>query len=656
MSGPLADADIPTWWEWADPEPARVSLEMVTDQAGAGRQFATQVGWREGVARTELTGDPTSPVTDTRDNPPAPERPAEPPAMATVVAVAADPTEDSVVVTRTDTRPLDGFDYQCFEYLGGARTATIGPAALPASGAGRVTVPGTKSGHAYECVQRGWVKAVQDASNPPAVAGQRFDAGVSEWSPVSVRVTRRAVPTTVTGSMGANGVATFTWQAVTGAEGWQLQWQRNSTTEAGWISVGPLPAGQLSWSTPVVGKDTRVYVRVRPVNASSDVTPWASASADRPLDAPVVSVEAGVVGKAAYVASWPHVESFDPAVHDYEYQYKIGVSASAAWSVAARTDATSFTVSGVLPGRSVWVRVRAVGAHTGATEWREADTTRPVAAPAKPSISISADTSGIHSSAGSVSCEAGTTVQYRVHWSNLGWVGWGSGQSSTNTVAEGVTASAQWQARCVATEGSRVAEGPGSDVVSARRPYTAPAVPSLSNPSDGNVGTNITFSWSGTGGYYQVVDSSYSHRGYTTGTSLTVARESGSTCARVRAARNAEAASEGVWSGWSSLQCGATLIPVPQAPASGWVHVSGARSMGIYASWSAVTYATQYRWELFYSSSGTTFRQVDSGTTTSLSGAQVKTGAGYAYACVQPGNSTGWGVKRCSSSWHIPDY
>lgn len=73
-------------------------------------------------------------------------------------------------------------------------------------------------------------------------------------------------------------------------------------------------------------------------------------------------------------------------------------------------------------------------------------------------------------------------------------------------------------------------------------------------------------------------------------------RETGQTCARVRAARNAEAAGQGVWSGWSSMQCGTTLVPAPSVPDD--ARVSGAKNMGAYMTWTARSWATYYEYTM----------------------------------------------------------
>lgn len=130
-------------------------------------------------------------------------------------------------------------------------------------------------------------------------------------------------------------------------------------------------------------------------------------------------------------------------------------------------------------------------------------------------------------------------------------------------------------------------------------------------------------------------------------------RETGQTCARVRAARNAEAAGQGVWSGWSSMQCGTTLVPAPSELTD--ARVSGAKNMGAYMTWTAKPGATYYRYtlEIRYSTSEPWRALATNVTTTATttpyhpvtSGASYAQARGRAQAC----NNTG-----CSpwSEWH----
>lgn len=645
-------------WEWADPEPAQVLLQMTTDQAGMGAQFADQVGWREGVGRRELTGDAASDLTDTLSNPTSPGPATTSPAVTAVVATAPDdPAQDRATVTRSDTRDLDGYELRCVETLNGAPTgAQVIPDPAPlASPPTAVTIPGTRPGYGYSCAQQGWVNAVVTTPAPsPATAGSRFPGGESGWSPYSPVATRRPVaPVNLAGALDGSARGAFTWQASAGADTYDVRYRLDA--DPTWVDAPSQTA--TSWTSAPLGWDSLVTVQVRAVNEGG-ASPWSTAQVARQLQVPAVTIEPGTVGKSTYTASWAHVPGFDPAVHTYQVQYKTAASQTA-WQSAPAQTSTSFTVPGsVLPGRAVSVQVRAVGVNAGTSPWSApAATTRPVAAPAAPVVSVTTVAGALRSSAASVTCEAGTSTQYAVLWDDgTGWSGWGTAQTSDHAVGEGTTVWVTWKARCVPGEGS-AAEGPAAPGQPVTLPYTAPPTPTMYNPSDGPVGTNITFDWSDTGGYYQVVNSAGSHRAYTTGSALTVARESGSTCAQVRAARNSTAAGQGVWSGWSSLQCGTTTIPVPQAPSSGWANVSGSSSMGIYASWSDVSYATKYAWEVYYRSGTTgTYTRVGSGTSTGNSGSQIRTGNGYAYACVTPGNATGWGTERCSNVINIPDW
>jgi hypothetical protein len=640
-----------TLWEWADPEPAQVALVMVTDQAGAGEQYATQVAWREGVGRRELTGDPDSPVRDTLDNPPAPAAPQMGPAVAQVVVEAPDDgSADYVTVTRTDERDLAGVEYRCQETLDGAAVRwlpSVGAGGAPTADLdGTVTVPDTRPGHAYVCYQRGWVTAV----TPPQVAGTRFAEGVSAWSPPSEVATRRPAATTVSGSLNADDSFTFTWEAREGATGFEAQFRVNAGGE--WVDLPGMGPEVTSWTSPVFPRDTRVFFRVRPVN-DGGAPRWASDDVASTLGVPQVTIEPGAVGKDAYTATWVDVDGFDAELgHRYEVQVK--VAASAAWSDAVEQVATSAQVSGVLAGRTASVRVRTVGVNGGASEWSApASATRPVKAPAAPApASIAPQTGGVSTSATPVTCEPGTVAEYNVWGSLHGWRGWSTATSHTFAAGEGAEVYASWMARCRPGEGIAAESGQvGTGTV--KVPYTAPATPTLYAPSSGNAGTYITFDWNDTGGYYQVVNSNYNHRGYTTTSQLTVLRETGQTCARVRAARNAEAAGQGVWSGWSSMQCGTTLVPAPSVPTD--ARVSGAKSMGAYMTWTARSWATYYRYtlQIRYSTSEPWEPLATNVTTTATTTPYhpVTSGAGYAQARgqAQACNNTG-----CSSwsAWH----
>lgn len=625
-----------TLWEWADPNPVQVLLVMSTDQVTSGQVYATQIGWREQSGRRELVGDPSSPVTDTLSNPPAPATPASAPTLTKAEPVQDDPGQDSVSLTRTDVRDLDGFDYQCTQVLDGV-TSLVGPTALSVSSVAPVVVPSV-SGATYTCVQRGWVQAVTGPQT-----GLKFTGGISAWSPTSTTVVRRPSPSQPAGVLNGDATMTFTWPSVPGVTGYEFSWRANDGT---WSS--PTTLHTLTWTTPPQAADTKVDFRVRPVNAGG-AAPWRSTSVTRTFAAPDVTLAAGQLGVSSYTATWSPVADFE--VGDV-YDVQTRAASSEGWSATTTTTGTSATVSGVKAGRTFFVRVRAHGQYS-TSDWTERSSTRPVAAPVwtvnPPNISVSGTTVA---SSIAASCEADTSVQYRYRTTDASWSGWQDSGATSTSVAEGRTFTYVWQARCVPGEGSAV-EGSESSERSAYVPYSAPATPSLSNPTDGAAGTNITFNWNDTGGYYEVANYSGGHRAFTTSSQLTIERESGQTCARVRAAKNATAAAEGAWSGWSSTQCGTTLSApgTPDITAMQLQRLCGG-GFSIVTLWDAASGATSYTTQVRYTDqlTGTTPWQRSETVTTLRNGYSVTSSSalpGSGQMRVRANNSVG------SSGWAV---
>lgn len=604
-AGQPEPADQRTPWEWADPEPVQVLLEMTTGQSGSGEGYGTQIGWREATGRRELVGNPISPVTDTLRDPPAPAKPSSPPDTAVVVPNASDPAQDYLTVRRTDTRDVDGFEYRCAEYLSGALVRYLGPTDMGRTNPPTtLTVAGTRPGYRYDCTQRAWVKAVK-----PPQTGQRFDAGVSPWSDPS-SATRRPLPVQPAAVLNANDTATFTWPATPGAEGYEVQTRQNS--ESSWTGQGIQPG--VSWTSPVLPTDTRQFLRVRSVNAGG-ASPWGQVHQDHALDVPNVNALFGAPGVANYAATWAPVSGFVPGVHVYEVQVRRNGDGWPA-GVDSRQAGTSFVITGVQPGHSAYIRVRVVGVNTGTTAWsNEPGLTRPVIAPPAPSISAEVIPGGGRTHVAPVACEAGVTAQYMVYDSLSGWQGvWRtSGLYHDVALDEGRTAWFTWRARCVPTYGA-AADGPEAPGVSATRPYTQPGATSVWHDGNGYAGTDVRFSWSSGGaGYFRVYNAAGTVLRYSgSSTSLTVMREAGATTAQVFSFRSYEHYQAGVNAGnwWmyataSSTTSDTLVNPYPTAWSSS--APSGCPSINVYISSSSPqvprfrrssTSTCQVRWQV----------------------------------------------------------
>lgn len=563
-----------TQWEWADPTPVQVLLEMTTEQSGVGAGYGTQIGTREVAGRRELVGDPNSPVVDTLVNPPAPAKPVAAPEVTPnrVTDAPNDATADFVTAKRTDTRDLNGFEYQCRETLDGANTRDLGPFEMATTNpAAAQTIPDTRPGRAYQCRQRGWVTAVQPVTEGPTTIqpGERFAAGVSPWSDYSALKTRRPQSTAVNSATVANNVFSYAWEAREGATRYELRYQVNAGE---WSEVLNLPPSQLSWSSARYPFDTRVRIQVRPVN-DGGAPAWATSGwVNLTFEAPSVGMDAGAVGRASYGSWWGHVSDFNAALgHKYEIQFRQANSAS--WSTVEQTE-SSFVVNDVVAGRTASVRVRAKGVNAGNSDWSNvAAATRPVAPPAAPGVNMGTTTGAVTTSANAVWCEPGTTAQYAVWGSTVGWRGWGASQSASFSAAEGTVISVAWKARCVPGEGNVGGESPETGG-SARVPYTRPGSVKAYNSGSGFVGTNVTFSWTASGaGYFRVYNSALSTLRYSgSGSAVSVARESGATTARVFAFRSVAHYNAGVAEGdWSKYAMSATtsaattINPYPSA-------------------------------------------------------------------------------------------
>lgn len=448
-----------TPWEWADPEPVQVLLEMTTDQAGSGEGYATQVGWREVAGRRELTGDPTAPA-GTLTNVVGPAGTSMSPLAAAVVVTADDPAQDFLTVTRTDLRAMDGFEVRCQESLAGTPTSrTLGPVTLPTGTPQPETVPGSLPGHTYTCAQQGWVVAVA-----PPLTGQRYPDGETGWSPESPEVTRRPLAPVFTPAtqlddpVGAPADVFLDWSPVTGAATYDVQYRVNGA--ATWQSVaGPFTADQ--WQSPPIAGDTRWEARVRAVNAGG-VSPWTATTFDVPLDQPA-TLNVSRSG-ATFTATWPAVADYSAARHSYEVRYR--PIADPLWSPSVFTDTRSSTGT-VEVGDTVRIEVRAVGANTPPGAWRSVDYTRTLSAPSALTVTLTPAAYGLTSSVNAATCEAGTTVEYNVRyaveswsgWVQYPWRGWSTDRTAFHAGAIGRDIESVWMARCVAPSGEAT-EGP----------------------------------------------------------------------------------------------------------------------------------------------------------------------------------------------------
>lgn len=138
---------------------------------------------------------------------------------------------------------------------------------------------------------------------------------------------------------------------------------------------------------------------------------------------------------------------------------------------------------------------------------------------------------------------------------------------------------------------------------------------------------------------------------------MTIGREAGQTCARVRAARTSAHANAGVWSGFSSTVCGSTLTPTPSSPTnlSGTFYrgsgTGGDNLSQVTVSFSAVSGATSYQFRYRAQRSTGSWdswsrtQSVSSGRTT-LNPCQPGAVTGVKVS-VRAGNSAGW------SSWRV---
>lgn len=563
-----------TIWEWADPTPAQIILEMRTEQTATGAGYGSQVGWREMPGRSELTGVDDPVLMDSLRNPPAPA-PSGKPDVRDVKQDSDpnDPTRDRLEIRRTDTRLLDGFEYRCRSREAGTSSWTSWGSArefTTPNPPGWLTVPNTTTGREYECAQHGWVHAVTGEHK-----NARFLEGESEWVSGDV-VTRRPDVTTISGQLLSNSNARFTWDRVEGATSWELQYRYNDDS---WVTQ-TLSGSATSWTYPsTMPIDSQIRARVRAVNAGGKA-PWVTASwVRRAIGAPNVSLESAAYGKSTYYASWPAVAGFNSSRgHTYEIQIRRDRNSDGSYSTVRNTATRNYNITGVQPGETARIRVRTVGQYTTSGWSTSRSVKRPVAPPTG-SISVNtrrdqAGTSSraetVRSSWSGISCESGASPRYRHRIRAGSWADWTGWSTTTSvrgiTATEGTEVIVRAQARCVAN-GSN---SPAPDYVqnSHITAYTrTPATPTVRGPSGTYApGANVTFSWSSSGaGYYQATNSSYANRYTGTATSQTFRQEADRTCVRARAAYSRAHANAGAWSGYSGSTC-AALLTAPPAP------------------------------------------------------------------------------------------
>lgn len=115
-----------------------------------------------------------------------------------------------------------------------------------------------------------------------------------------------------------------------------------------------------------------------------------------------------------------------------------------------------------------------------------------IATPAAPTMTVSNTATNVTGTLSVVSCPSGTTAQYgirsRTNENTWGaYSAWSTTRTSTVTTAEGVRYQFQGQARC--TNAGASSDAVESTVASYTRQYTAPAAPSISASTSGNVTT-----------------------------------------------------------------------------------------------------------------------------------------------------------------------
>ena len=398
----------------------------------------------------------------------------------------------------------------------------------------------------------------------------RMESG--EIGSIKSRRTAEAIATTPTLTATATSISQIntSWTPAQDAVSYELQ--RSST--AGFSS--PIVTSHTSLSSAVTGlePDTTYYFRVRAILPSS-ASNWSAvvSASTNAIGVPTLSTSSVAVTTAT--ASWTSVSGAT------SYQLERSLSSSFSSPTTTSHTTTSTPITGLSPGTTYYLRVRAVvGSHQGNWSTTRSITTTNVTAPTG-TITISAAMSGTDArgTAGGGSCASGTTIEYQIrYFVNTGsYTGYTTGSPRDVAATEGYRYTFQAQARCVigSVGSSWVASGTAQVV----RPVATPTNLTISAALSGAnaQGTAGATCASGTTPVYQIqyLERNTSAAGtwssFTSGATRNVAANQGY---QYTFRQQARCVGQFANSGWATSSTAAVVRPI-NAPAAPSVTVSG---------------------------------------------------------------------------------
>ena len=321
--------------------------------------------------------------------------------------------------------------------------------------------------------------------------------GSGQWSATATADTKALTqPTGLVANAQSFTQINTSWNAVSGATGYQLQVAKNAAFSD---SLQTLTSTGTSTNVTALSYNTAYYFRVR-ATWNSNTGPWSSviSKATNSLAAPQ-SLMASANSKTQATATWKAVTGAT--------SYQLDRSTTNTFTSGTTTSITGITsvsraITGLSPGVTYYVRVKAVWSGNNGPWSNVANVTTYPANPTN--LALTASMSGTNAvGQASADCSVGQ-VRYRFSTmsTNTSTDGtyatgsWAAADTSTKPASQGYKYGFKVSAKCVdgSRESDEVAVGPKTTV----RPINTPDKPTISKSASGDYGNadSVTWSWS----------------------------------------------------------------------------------------------------------------------------------------------------------------
>lgn len=319
--------------------------------------------------------------------------------------------------------------------------------------------------------------------------------GSGQWSATATADTKALTqPTGLVANAQSFTQINTSWNAVSGATGYQLQVAKNAAFSD---SLQTLTSTGTSTNVTALSYNTAYYFRVR-ATWNSNTGPWSSVISEvtNSLAAPQ-SLMASADSKTQATATWKAVTGAT--------SYQLDRSTTNTFTSGTTTSITDITsvsraITGLSPGVTYYLRVKAVWSGNSSSWSNVANVTTYPANPTN--VALTASMSGTNAvGQASADCSVGQVrYQFSTMSTNTSTDGtyatgsWTAADTSTKPASQGYKYGFKVSAKCVdgSRESDEVAVGPKTTV----RPINAPGKPTISKSASGTHGAADTVTWS----------------------------------------------------------------------------------------------------------------------------------------------------------------